>query len=251
LKAPLVCENITFTYGNGFKLGPLSLTFKEAAFNVILGPNGSGKTTLFSLIRGRNKVTSGSVLYKNIELTNMSDKNRARVLGVVPQLSERGFDYSVSEMILMGFYARKGKPDKKELLRILEEMDLGHLAEKSVREISGGEYQRVLLARVMMQDPEILLLDEPANHLDLRHQFHLLNKLKEETVRGRTVIAVLHDINHTLQYAEHAVIMNEGQCYKTGKPHEILTPALIKDIFRTDLTFYENKNKSKKILGPL
>ena len=244
-----------FSYEGGFTLEPVNHVFKPGTFSVLLGPNGSGKTTLFSLLNGMAKPSSGQVLLNGTEVWKLPPKKRARSIGLIPQINERPFDYAVGEMVRMGryphrnFFERETKEERTLVSSVLQRLDLLPLLDRSVKELSGGEYQRVLLGRVLVQEPEILLLDEPANHLDLRHQLTLLALLKEETARGKTVITVLHDINQALLFGDWGLLLENGRCAAGGPPAELLTPERIKDVYDVELSEYRS-SEGKIILGP-
>jgi iron complex transport system ATP-binding protein len=252
----LEIDNAEYRYRQGFHLQPVSFNVEPGTFMVLLGPNGSGKSTLFSLINGTLKPAAGSVRIKGQEISSYPDRQRARLMGMVPQTSSINFDYTVGELVAMGRFPYQGfltyesDEDKKVIDRILGKLDLDSYRERSVRALSGGEYQRVLLARVLVQQTEVLLLDEPGNHLDLKHQTMLLNMLKDEVSTGKTVVAVLHDLNQALHYADEGILLNEGRCIKTGRPSEFLTSELIRDVFEVNLKKYRNEEDGSVIFGP-
>ena len=239
-----------YRYRQGFHLQPVSFDAEPGTFMVLLGPNGSGKSTLFSLINGTLKPDSGSVMINGQEISAYPGKQRARMMGMVPQTSSINFDFTVGELVAMGRYPYQGfftyesDEDKKVVDRILGKLDLNSYRERSVRSLSGGEYQRVLLARVLVQQTEILLLDEPGNHLDLKHQTLLLELLKDEVCSGKTVVAVLHDLNQALHYADRGLLLDEGRCIESGRPSDFLTPALIKKVFEVSLKEYHHDDGS-------
>ncbi len=246
----------TFSYGEDFTLKPLSYEFKKGSFSVLMGPNGSGKSTLFALLNGLLKPDCGRVLLNGRDVHSFSPRERARILGLVPQINERPFAYSVESMLKMGRYPHQGfwgsesLEDKLIVGQVMERLDLVSLGRRSVKELSGGEYQRVLLGRVLVQQPSVLLLDEPANHLDLKHQTNLLSLLKEEAQAGTTVITVLHDINQALFYGDQGLLLQAGKCIKRGMPGEILTPELLNDVFQVKLTQYWDLDGDNFLLGP-
>ena len=244
-----------YRYNGGFTLEPVTFTVPKGSFTVLIGPNGSGKSTLFSLMGGRLKPHSGKILLDGTLLSSLSPRQRARRLGLVPQISERTFDYTVREMVRMGRFPHQPlfggdtAEDKRMVEGILERLDLKHLARRSVRALSGGEYQRVLLGRVLAQEPDILLLDEPGNHLDLRHQASFLSLLKQETNRGKTVIAVLHDLNQALQYGEQGLLLDQGRPLAWGDPGEFLTIEKVEQVYGVRLESFWNEDGSRRILG--
>jgi len=251
----LKIEKAEYRYRQGFHLRPVSFKVEEGTFMVLLGPNGSGKSTLFSLINGTLRPDAGSVLIKDREISSYPGKLRARIMGMVPQTSSINFDYTVGELVAMGRYPHQGflpyesDEDKRIVDRILGKLNLDTYRMRSVRSLSGGEYQRVLLARVLVQQTEILLLDEPGNHLDLKHQTMLLEMLKDEVRKGKTVVAVLHDLNQALHYADQGILLDDGECIESGKPDEFLTPALIRQVFEVSLKEYRNEEDGSILFG--
>ena len=247
---------MSFSYGRDFRLDLPQIHINPGMLTVILGPNGSGKTTFFSLLRGRLKPDEGKITVCGKNLSTLKDAERAELIGLVPQRNETAFAYTVAQMIAMGYY-RKSRSlwhdpvDHKALAQLMKRLDLTVLADREVNSLSGGEYQRVLLARVLAQDPQILLLDEPANHLDLHHQEDLLKLLQEEAGRGKTVIAILHDINQALQYADRVILLHRGGCEDTGLARDVVTPENINKVYKIKLGYYHNKEEDNSLLGPV
>lgn len=243
-------SNAEYQYKQGFHLKPVTLKIETGTFAVLIGPNGSGKSTLFSLINGIAKPAAGSITIGDCEVSSIPARSRAKLMGMVPQVSKIFFDYSVEELVAMGRYPYQGifsgdsKTDLDVIDNVITRLDLQRYRKRSIQNLSGGEYQRVLLARVLVQQTDILLLDEPGNHLDLRHQTLLLNLLREEVDRGKTVVAVLHDLNQALHYADCGLLLNEGKCIKSGRPSDFLTPPLIKDVFGVEMKEYRSSDGS-------
>ena len=242
----ITIKNAEFRYRQGFHLKPVSIDIESGTFMVLTGPNGSGKSTLFSLINGLIKPAAGSVAVDGREVTSIPPQERARMMGMVPQISKITFDYTVEEMISMGRYPYQGlfsgesKSDKQTVDEVINRLELIPYRKRSIQSLSGGEYQRVLLARVLVQQTDVLLLDEPGNHLDLKHQTMLLNLLKEEVHKGKTVIAVLHDLNQALFYADHGILLDEGECVCSGAPADFLTRSTIKKVFGVSMKEYRS-----------
>ena len=239
-------RNAEFTYGQGFHLQPVSLDIEPGSFVVLAGPNGSGKTTLFSLINGLAKPTGGSIMLDGREVSGIPDRERARMMGMVSQRNSITFDYTVEDIIAMGRFPYQGTfsgetaGDREIVQSVIKRLDLIEYRKRRISTLSGGEYQRVLLGRVLVQQADILLLDEPGNHLDLKHQTMLLNLLKEEVGQGKIVIAVLHDLNQAIHYGNCGLLLDNGRCVASGVPSEFLTRELIRDVFDVNLTEYRS-----------
>ena len=248
-------SQVTYRYRSGFSLGPISAEFPAGEFSVLLGPNGSGKTTLFGLLGGWIHPADGQVTLEGRSLKDYAPRERARKIGLVPQISERSFNYTVRQVVEMGRFPRqplwnRGRGNDEPVVEeILERLDLTAFAERRVFSLSGGEYQRVLLARVLAQEPDILLLDEPANHLDLRHQAALLSLLHEETLRGKTVIAVLHDINQALRYGQWGLLLKDGRVARSGDPADFLDPRALKEVFEVELETCHSSDGGHRFYG--
>lgn len=203
----------------------------------IVGPNGSGKSTFLKNIYKVLKPQSGQIELMNEDLLTMSNREMAQRMAVVVQERENSFDFSVEEVVMMGRQARRrllereDDADRALVERILREMQLIELKERDFGSLSGGEKQRVLIARALAQETEVLVLDEPTNHLDIKYQFQLM-----ETVRRLdcTVIAALHDLNLAAMYCDRIYALKEGHVAGVGTPRELLTSDFIREIYEVD-----------------
>jgi ABC-type cobalamin/Fe3+-siderophores transport system ATPase subunit len=254
MESSVTVKDLKFSYNESFHLSLPSIEIKPGELTVILGPNGSGKTTFFSILRARLKPKQGQILVHGDDLFSLKDSRRAALVGLVPQRTEAAFAYTAAQMVSMGFYRKRislwqDPIDQKQLTSLLERLDLQDLRHRVVNSLSGGEYQRVLLARVLAQDPEVLLLDEPSNHLDIHHQEELLHLLKQEARRGKTVIAILHDINQALQNADRVILMDKGTCVASGPAAEVVTPENINRVYKSRMDYYHNGERT--LLGPV
>ncbi len=220
-------DNTSYSYGKRFSISAVSLDIKEGSVTVLLGPNGSGKTTMLNLISGILKPQSGNVLLNDKDIHQMKSKTRAKSIAVVRQFVSAPFGYSVFDIVALGRYAYKkrfealNKEDVEIVKHYLCEMGIEHLSEEAVNRISGGELQRVSLARALSQQSEVLLLDEPVNHLDIRHRYDILNIIRKRAQEGYTALCVLHDINLAMQYADRLVLLKEGKIKKICRADEI------------------------------
>ena len=252
----LNAADAVYSYPEGFSLGPVNFSAGEGCFMVILGPNGSGKSTLFSLLNGLIKPSSGSIKADLRNISAITPAERARLIGMIPQTSAGDFDYTVREMVMMGRYPYQrlfSPPSDEDNLvvdRVLDQLDMSMLSGRSVRHLSGGEYQRVLLGRVLAQQTDILLLDEPGNHLDLKHQLKMLGYLRTIADSGKTVVAVLHDLNQAMHYADFGIMLKQGKTVVSGKPSEFITPALVQEVYDTRVSEYFCPENGDRIIGP-
>lgn len=217
-------QNLVGGYTKSPIIKGVELEIKKGEFFALLGPNGSGKTTLFKLITGQLPIISGKVLLDGKEVSALSKLEKAKKIAVLTQEVQVSFDYTVEEIVSLGRYPhQKGilKQLSKEDWRVIEEvMEITKVSDfrhKQFRMISGGEKQRVLLAKALAQEPEVLLLDEPTNHLDIKHTFQLLDLLKErQQTTGLTIFSILHDLNIASLYANRVALLHNGNLLEVG-----------------------------------
>ncbi len=223
-------KNLSYSYGKTKTLKNLSFSVPKADFFIIIGPNGSGKTTLMKIMAGILKPRKGQLGILNRPVGDYSRKILARTIAFVPQTIPVDFPFTVTEVVLMGrspYLGMLGIEHEKDLSitkAALAFTGLEHLAHRKLDQLSGGEQQRVFIARAICQEPEIILLDEPTASLDLAHQVRLMDlmeKLKNE--KNITVVMVSHDVNLAAMYGEHLLLLNQGEIVCLGLPEEVLT----------------------------
>lgn len=253
----IVLNEIDFAYSNSlnnFKLDDISLTINHGDFISILGPNGSGKSTLIKIIAGILKPSKGKILLENKNLFEIKRNELAKKISYVPQSNYTVFPFSVEEIVAMGrtpylnYFGTSGEKDYALIKDALEIFEISHLKEKGINEVSGGETQRAFLARAFVQDPEILLLDEPNAHLDLKHQigiYKILEELNEN--RKLTVIIISHDLNLSAYFTKKGVLMSDGKIFKDDVIENVLTQENIKLIFNVNSTLFRDKNNKLNI----
>jgi iron complex transport system ATP-binding protein len=238
--AILQIDKIHFAYNGSPVIRDISFTVDRGDFIGLIGPNGSGKTTLLKLIDGILKPAQGTICIHNTPIRQMKRIDLAKIVAVVPQVTPLIFPFTVQEVVLMGRTPHLGKwrfegeKDFAIIERVMEKTDTLALARRSMNRLSGGEFHRVLIARALAQEPQILLLDEPTAFLDIRHQVDFLNliqALNEE--QGLTVIAVTHDINLASHYCKRIALLKEGQIQAIGHPDEVVTEEQIQTVYHT------------------
>lgn len=235
----------------------INLEFRSNQLTMILGPNGCGKTTLIKLAARLINPINGKLFLENKPYPGYSLKEFYKRISYVPQKFNSIFPYTVFETVMMGrtlnfgFLGFATKKDFQKVLEIMERLEIINLAKKSINEISGGELQKVILARALVQESDILLLDEPNTHLDLKHQLFIFNLLKEIVDEGKTIIAVSHDLSFAGFYADRIIFLKDGKVYYDGKKEEIFRSNYIKEIFEieTEVDFNENNLPQLKILS--
>ncbi|MGE5587212.1 MAG: ABC transporter ATP-binding protein [Clostridia bacterium] len=230
--------SIRCVYGIITALDGISLSVSGGELVGVLGPNGSGKTTLIRAMAGALRPVSGKVALDGQDIRTMSARAVARRLAVVPQGGYTPFSFSVRDIVLMGRWAHLGRfsgvteRDVEAAVRAMEATRVAHLAARPITELSYGERQRVMVARALAQEPQILLLDEPTSHLDPRHQVEIMDLVWSLSRReGLGVAAVLHDVNLAAQYCDRIVMLKGGRLAASGTPGEVVTARAIGEVY--------------------
>jgi iron complex transport system ATP-binding protein len=212
----------------------VSLSAGSGRFVGLVGPNGSGKSTVLRCVYRALRPTAGAVRLGGDDLRAMSARDSARRLAALPQEAAAEFDFTVAEVVAMGRLPHQGSvardtdEDRRTCAAALEGVGAGHLAGRGFLTLSGGEKQRVLIARALAQQPRILVLDEPTNHLDIAQQLEVLALVRAS---GLTVLAALHDLNLAAQHCDVLHVIDAGRIVASGAPHDVLTPDLLADVF--------------------
>jgi iron complex transport system ATP-binding protein len=227
----LAIENLTVSYGPRQVLKGISLEVSPGEVVALIGPNGAGKSTLVRAVSGVIRVDSGRVLWNGKNVLGLSAMARARCLAVVPQATSMPPAYTAWETALLGrtpylnFLGQVSPGDEEIARNALEKVDASGLADRRVGELSGGEQQRVLLARALAQTTPVLLMDEPTAHLDLQHQVHLMElATRLAHTEHLAVLVALHDLNLAALFADRVALMVEGEIIAAGSPRQVLTP---------------------------
>ncbi len=237
----IVANNLSVNRGGRPILQQVSFQAKRGRMLGILGANGSGKTTLLKTVTGFYPYQAGSIEIDGKPLATLKPKERARRMAVLSQEEHVSFDVPVYEAVALGRYAHKqglftvkGKTDDDIICKAMEETGISDMAERSLLSLSGGEKQRVWLARALAQQPDSLLLDEPTNHLDLAHQVALMEHLtKLLSSQQLTVVCILHDINLASLYCDDVLLLKNGKVVGQGETQSILTRAALENIYGT------------------
>jgi iron complex transport system ATP-binding protein len=243
MEAPNAIEaaNLSFGYDGGLTLKNLSFNASEGEMIAVIGPNGSGKTTLLKLLLGLLQPNSGTVALFNSPLPSYAPKERAKQIAYVSQQPAANFPLTVFELVALGRYPYASRfglsaADRSAVEEALDRTNSKHLSERYFSTLSGGEQQKVLIARAIAQSAHVLLLDEPTLHLDLRYQLQILAALKGLCTQKRiTVITVLHDINLVSMFADKALLLSAGKLSAYGAVHEVVTEDTIRDLLAVDI----------------
>ena len=240
----LELRDLSFAYPAGRPLiEGLSFTFRSGGICAVLGPNGTGKTTLLKLLLGILKPSSGEMLLSGMPIGRMTAQRRARKLAYIPQDVSLRFPLSVFEFVLLGrkpWFVWGPSPSDVALTgTVLSRLDLDALAERPLANLSGGQRQKVALARALVQETDWLLLDEPTSSLDLRHQVEVLTTARRvATKQGKGVILSMHDINLAARYSDVLMAVKGGRLYAAGTPAEIVNKRYLQEIFEIEASVY-------------
>ncbi len=228
----------------------ITFTSKTSNITAILGPNGSGKTTLFKCMLRLWEFQQGEVFVNHRPISSMKRKDIARHIALVPQEHRVPFSYSVFDVVLLGraphlrLFSAPSQKDREEVKKALSILDIIHLSKRRYNEISGGEKQLVLIARCLVQDVPVMLLDEPTAHLDFRNQIIILKKIKELVKKQNlTAIITLHDPNIAMLFADKVILLNRGKILGIGNPNDVINKSNIKLVYGIDVDILSNNGK--------
>ncbi len=242
----LVIDQVSKNYGEQWVLDNVSFTMGDGEIVALVGPNGSGKSTLIKTIATILEPTAGTITLDGNDVRRIDPVDLAKVLGYVPQ----GFSYTlystVFETVLMGRrrYIRWSVSDEElsRVQRALDALEMGGHAGKFIDELSGGERQKVFIARALAQEPRIFLFDEPTSALDIRYQIEVMETMRRiSREQNSSMIVAVHDLNLAYRYADAVVVLNRGKMVAYGKPCDVLTPDCIRSVYGVDSFAIENE----------
>ena len=249
----LTANDLRLEYGGKVVADGLNLAIHRAEITAIIGPNGSGKSTLLKALARLLRPGAGSIELQGKDLWTLSEKEVAQKIAFMPQSASIPPDLTVAEVLRMGrlpyrsFWSSWQAGDNAVCQKVMEITGLQVFSQRSMGALSGGERQRVRLALALVQEPQILLLDEPTTYLDIRHQLELMaivTRLHEQT--GLTVVMVLHDLNQAVRYSQRLVAMKEGRILADGEVTEVFSCALVRQLYGV-----ENEIKTVQVQGEL
>ena len=246
--AILTARELVFSYSADRPvLRGVDVSAEKGKLLCILGPNGSGKTTLLRCLLGELKITCGSVVVDGQPLQSYRPRELARLLAYVPQFPRSAFDFSSIEIVRMGRLSHTGVlgligPQDQEVVRLAMEMtETESFAERTLSELSGGEAQRVMIARALAQQPSVMLLDEPTSHLDVRHQmtiYRMMSRLAHDW--GMAVVCVSHDVNLAARFADELLLVKDGTVHAAGPPSEVIRPEILSRAYDVEIELMDS-----------
>ena len=253
----LKIDSLTVAYGDKIVLKDISFEVGSGEILALIGPNGAGKSTLIRAATGVVPVKTGRVSVDGQDLTQLSPSQRAKILAVVPQARQLGGAFSVEQAVMMGrtpylnWLGQEGEADKAAVRLALQQTCLDAFADRQIAKLSGGEQQRVLLARALAQSTPVLLLDEPTNHLDLQHQTNLLSLVKNLAKKKQlAVLMALHDLNLVSFFADKVALLVDGELRHLGTPQEVIRAEHISAAYRTPVEVVPHPVTGAPIIFP-
>ncbi len=251
-------DNVCYSYKKIMAVRNAGFSIEKGTFTAIAGPNGSGKTTLLKMMSGLVKADSGTVSLFGMDIKSMKKSETAKKAAWVPQSPEPVFGYSVRELVMMGraphqgFLGIESKTDKKAVIEAMEQTDINGLHDRFLTSLSGGELQRVFIARALCQSSELIFLDEPTSSLDPAHQLQIMGVLKNLVKKnGSTVIMISHDLNLCSMYADKIMLMKDGKTAAFGKPESVLDPAMLWNVYGCRISVINDPDSGFSVVVPV
>lgn len=250
-------KNITAGYNYIPVLHNINFSVKKGDFISVIGPNGAGKSTMLKIISGLIKPDSGEILFKNRIMNRFSRRDLAINFSVVRQFQENLLSFAVIDFIKLGrfphqkLWQMETDIDKKTIASAIEMTGISHLLKRQITELSGGEQQLVFITQALVQNSDIIILDEPVSHLDIKHTTMIMDILYRLNLQGTTIITVLHNMNIASDYCSRICSIKNGKLFFDGKPEEVLKYNLIEELFETPCVVLENPITRKPFVYPV
>jgi len=244
-------SSLSFNFGSKNILADINISIKDNGIVGIIGPNGSGKSTLLKCIYRVLKPKTGTIFIDGKNINDYQFKETAKKMAVVAQHNDTHFDFNVLEMVLIGrsphkkFMERDSAEDIELAYKALEQVNMKDFADRNFSSLSGGEKQRIILARALVQNTDCLILDEPTNHLDIKHQLHFMSLAKDLKI---TVISAIHDLNIAAMYCDKIYALKEGQIIASGSVNEVITEEVIKTLYDVEAKIIYDEEKKPHVI---
>ncbi|WP_270474571.1 ABC transporter ATP-binding protein [Clostridium cochlearium] len=253
---PIILNNLNFSYNEKHILKNINISFERNKFYSILGPNGSGKTTLLKNILKALPTTDKTIYIDAFDINNYKNKDLAKKMSSVPQNTNLEFDFTSFDVVLMGRsphlkrFERESNKDYEIVREAMEITNTWHLKDKYINQLSGGERQKVIIARALAQESSIILLDEPISNLDIQNQIEIMDTLKFLN-RDVTIISVLHDLNLAAQYSDYILLLKNGEIFFKGTPEKVLSVNNLKYVYDVNTYIIKNPVTGKPHIIPI
>ena len=254
----VVVDQFKFGYTGKMVIDGISLDLKSGEVLVLLGANGAGKTTLLRLIARQIKLASGTMTLNECDVTTLSRRKLAQQIALMPQHENRTSTLTVLDVVSLGrlphcgWWAPLSQSDKSRVKDAIAATGLESLSDRSIQELSGGEWRRMILARAIAQDATVLILDEPIAGLDLKYQYEVLDQVRHLTKRNQLVTVVsLHDLNMAAMFADRVAILHDGKLLAIGRAKEVLTSQRIRQAFGVEVSVVEHPSLQAPLIIPL
>jgi iron complex transport system ATP-binding protein len=243
----LLFKDLSFSYRQKQVLKKISGQFISGGFYALIGPNGSGKSTLLKTLNGILSPQSGDIVINDKKLTDIPLREMARTISYVAQSSQSIYPGTVFDTVMLGRRPHvswhPSAADRDVVFQTMKQLKIDHLAFRNINELSGGEQQRVQIARSLAQQPRIMLLDEPTSSLDLKHQIEVMETLSDISKKNITIIVAIHDLNLALRYANHFILLKNGHIIRQGGK-EIINHENLQKLYDTDVTMVQHNGQS-------
>jgi len=247
----LKIDALDFAYGKEKVLKNINLSAKKGELITLIGPNGSGKSTLLKCINNYLPAAKGDIEIKGKNIKEYDRRELAQITAYVPQSAEKISNLSVFELVLMGRKPHSGWKaddlDKKITAEVISRFNLKDIAFKNIDNLSGGQRQKVFIARAAAQKAELILLDEPTNNLDLKHQLEIFNLIRKEVKNGKTAVVTMHDLSLVSRFSDRIIMLKEGRIFSDGSDSS-LSAAKINSVYGVEVSLKEHNGK--KIIIP-
>jgi iron complex transport system ATP-binding protein len=242
----LKIEDVVFGYDSGDTLKGITIEAKRGQFIGLIGPNGAGKSTLLKCINGALRPKSGAIFMDGKAVAGMKPKEIARICANVPADCADDLSLNVHEFVFLGRYPFvegmwwESRKDEDIVKKAIATFKLEKLVNRKLTELSSGERERVLLAKALVQEPKVMLVDEPSAHMDLRYTLEVMENLKDLALSGVTVIAASHDLNLTSRYCDLVIVLGGGRIVAAGKAVDIITPELVREVYGVEAVIHRD-----------